>query len=39
MDGQDSIVKKGYSNVYLFHILIYYRRKRKDRFIIYKFNY
>ena len=33
------VIKKNDFNVYLFYILIYNRRKRKDRFIIYKFYY
>ena len=33
------IIKKDYFNIYLFYILIYRRRKRKNRFIIYEFNY
>ena len=33
------IIKKIYFDVYLFYILIYYYYKRKNRFIIYKFNY
>ena len=31
------IIKKDDFNVYLFHVLIYNRYKRKNRFIIYKF--
>ena len=33
------IIKKGDFNVYLFYILIYNRRKRKNRFIIYELYY
>ena len=33
------VIKKNDFDVYLFYVLIYNRRKRKDRFIIYKFYY
>ena len=33
------VIKKNDFDIYLFHILIYNHRKRKNHFIIYKFYY